>query len=118
MRVKFNLNDYILAKLTDEGREAYRDSCIQFRREHPQVKTSPPDLVEDEEGYSRWQAWLFIERFGHDLERFVEGMSIFVEPDEDPVEGTWFDGVKFGASAACVVLIFIAILVASCLGGQ
>jgi len=62
--IKFNINQTVRVKLTEHGRRIHR----QFRELNARLplkgtfKYTPPK--EDEEGWSRWQLWELMERFG------------------------------------------------------
>lgn len=62
--MEFNINEYVAVRLTDEGR-------AEHKRQHDELNAQftkkldyrPPK--EDEEGWSKWQAWVLINTFGH-----------------------------------------------------
>ena len=61
--INFNINNHVLVKLTDVGREELRRQHNDLFRnclaEHP---FHPPK--EDENGWSRWQQWTLMEELG------------------------------------------------------
>jgi hypothetical protein len=67
MSKKFNLNDNVLIKLTDRGRQVLKEQHEQFNLDFPSM---PDDykkyrpLKEDINGYSKWQLWVLMEKFG------------------------------------------------------
>ena len=62
--VDFNLNSYVYVQLTDLGR-------AELGRQHEELRKTFPNLgeyklaEEDEEGWSKFQAWVLIRTFGH-----------------------------------------------------
>jgi len=61
--MKFNLNDYIKVQLTDTGRAFLRaEHAKRFWGRDAKFPYMPPE--EDEAGWSRWQLWDFMARFG------------------------------------------------------
>lgn len=66
--MKFNINNYVRVKLTPLGREIYRERRRDFKRllekQCVKVKLADSMLVEDEEGWSKWQLWNLMEVFG------------------------------------------------------
>lgn len=54
---QFNINDYVWVKLTEKGRQLYRDEYYRLMKEYPKIE-------EDKEGYSRWQMWDLMQTFG------------------------------------------------------
>lgn len=60
----FNLNDYIKVKLTEMGLKIHRaryDSLWAIGQQ-PFFEYQPPTI--DENGWSEWQAWEFMQIFG------------------------------------------------------
>ena len=66
-----NLNEYIKAKLTDKGKEIYRNYY------HDLDDKFVPTLDIDEEGYCKFQLWYFMRIFG---EHFCMGCDLPCEP--------------------------------------
>ena len=63
--VKINMNDSIKVKLTDLGKEIYYhqfDDCI---RAGAKIKPHFPEV--DEDGYTMFQLWNFIELYGEHI---------------------------------------------------
>lgn len=61
----FNINNYVMVKLTPQGRYLHRKAHHEFMASLPRI----PDLTytppaEDEEGWSKWQLWHLMETFG------------------------------------------------------
>jgi hypothetical protein len=65
--VPFNINDHVLVKLTAHGKRVLREQHEQLwgmrgMKEHPYVAP-----IEDAEGWSRWQLWTLMSKFGHTI---------------------------------------------------
>jgi hypothetical protein len=60
----FNINEIVLAKLTDHGRAVHASDHAIFWAQHgkPAMEYRPPK--EDAEGWSRWQMWDLMRSFG------------------------------------------------------
>lgn len=62
--MKFNVNDHVRVRLTDEGRAI-------LRRQHDDLVKGRPwsyDYVppkEDADGWSDWQLWVLMQQLGH-----------------------------------------------------
>ena len=68
----FNINDYVLVKLTVAGRWLHRKRHDELRREYPSLpKYVPPKA--DADGYTKWQLWELMQVFG-------PGMSLVRDP--------------------------------------
>ena len=91
--VEFNVNHYVYVQLTDKGR-------AEHRRQHDEMCSYSsafynPEYVpveEDENGWSEWQFWCFMEAFGHITRigmsgAFSTGLR-FNKKDLAPVEET------------------------------
>jgi DNA-binding MarR family transcriptional regulator len=68
--MKFNINSYVRVKLTDLGREEIRRHNSELtatisERTGKFTRFSMPE--EDADGWSKWQAWELMQRFGHML---------------------------------------------------
>jgi len=68
---KFNINDTVKVKLTDYGKECLRkdyDDFLERGRRLVEDKEYVPFEFrlpeEDKEGYSEWQLWVLMEKFG------------------------------------------------------
>jgi hypothetical protein len=64
METRFNINDNIKVRLTDEGRKIHREA---YARDIPEyMRATCPYLApkEDADGWSQWQAWSFMSIFG------------------------------------------------------
>lgn len=65
--MRFNFNEYIRVRLTDEGREQYRRSVEALRSMMPpSVAAAFPftPRKEDVDGWSDWQGWELMKTFG------------------------------------------------------
>lgn len=67
--MKYNINDYIKVRLTDEGRRIHRAHHAEIVSALPEkirhshlIQYSPP--IEDELGWSTWQGWNLMQVFG------------------------------------------------------
>ena len=66
--MKFNISDDVKVKLTDYGRrvlkEAHNELINKYNisKDSPVYEYIPPE--EDNEGWSRWQLWHLMEKFG------------------------------------------------------
>lgn len=59
----FNINNYVRVKLNDHGRKIckdYHDDLFKSSRMKPEY--TPP--VEDDDGWSKWQMWELMQKFG------------------------------------------------------
>jgi hypothetical protein len=56
-RIKFNINQNVLVKLTLYGRNMYFDNYKKLTGNYPNLK-------EDEHGYTLWQLWELMSYFG------------------------------------------------------
>lgn len=66
--MKFNINHYVKVKLTDVGREELKRQHESFNLQLNGRLGEWKGVVEDSEGYSRWQMWDLMNRFGRMLE--------------------------------------------------
>ena len=84
---KANLNDYIKVKLTEYGRMIYRESFVRLGLQEPKINV-------DEEGYTRFQIWVFMETFGDKMRMACElpcetNIEIQIKVEE-PVNGEFY----------------------------
>lgn len=59
----FNINNYVRVKLNDQGRKIckdYHDNLFKNSRMKPEY--TPP--AEDDDGWSKWQMWELMQKFG------------------------------------------------------
>lgn len=64
MKIDFNINEYVLVKLTEEGKRLLREDHYKFwesvgRKDYPYIEPK-----EDYYGYSKWQLWNLMEKLG------------------------------------------------------
>jgi hypothetical protein len=68
--LSMNLNQHVKVKLTDRGKEILRLAKRDY-------------FEADEEGFHRFQFWIFIEIFGSHMSFFqesvIEGLDVFIE---------------------------------------
>lgn len=62
--IRINLNERVKVKLTDLGKEIYYHQFDDFNRKLGRVVLEPSFPKVDEEGYSCFQLWHFIEIYG------------------------------------------------------
>lgn len=60
--IPFNINHRVRVKLTDHGREIHRKQFEVLFSDDPDMEYRQPD--EDADGYSQWQLWDLMNRFG------------------------------------------------------
>lgn len=64
--MKFNVNNYVRVKLTEQGRALHAaDHAMFWSKAKRNVPYRPP--VEDDEGWSKWPLWSLMEAFGPHL---------------------------------------------------
>jgi hypothetical protein len=56
----FNINDYVYVRLNDTGRKIYGDYWAKYSCE-------PIPLIEEDNGYSKWQLWDLMNVFGEHI---------------------------------------------------
>lgn len=64
---RFNINDYVLVRLTDHGRAVHRrqhELLLGHLRESERDKFPYVPPKEDEGGWSTWQLWSLMSTFG------------------------------------------------------
>lgn len=69
--VEFNINDFVMVKLTDYGRQCLRENSFALPEE-------------DKDGWSKWQAWVLMQELGKYLswgckQPFEMTMKVLVE---------------------------------------
>lgn len=63
-RIKFNINEFVRVKLTAEGKAIHRRQWEDTQHYFPRLKAEYYPPLEDEEGWSKWQAWELMQTFG------------------------------------------------------
>ncbi len=59
----FNINENVAVRLTDYGREVHKENHETFWKGiGKEMEYHPP--VEDENGWSQWQLWSLMQKFG------------------------------------------------------
>jgi len=69
----FNINNQVMVRLTQEGKDRISDINRKLREVAPMLQI--PDPTEDEGGYSKWQLHSLMEIFGPGC--YVGGPSLF-----------------------------------------
>jgi hypothetical protein len=65
--IEFNVNDYVLVKVTKRGKEIHRKKYDELvRRYNPPFPYRP--IEEDSEGWSKWQLWELMNQLGSHCE--------------------------------------------------
>ena len=72
-----NVNDYVMVKLTEHGRELYRKRVQKMLDQYPRL-VLPTTPKEDAEGWSKWQLWSLMQEFG---EHIYLGGPVPFEPE-------------------------------------
>ena len=67
--VDFNINNYILVKLTKSGLKELEQQHNQLKEVSPNIGDYNPPETNDE-GYSKWQAWELFSKLGYMLDDF------------------------------------------------
>jgi len=85
--MKFNVNDYVRVKLTEAGRLhiLQEHKALYDRLQLPAGDYSPLPK-EDEEGWSTFQLWVLMSRFGSMIEVGVWGDNLPFETEIEIVE--------------------------------
>ena len=65
--IEFNVNNYVHVKLTDEGREELKRQHESFNLQMNGRLGQWKGVVEDSDGWSKWQLWDLMNRLGHML---------------------------------------------------
>lgn len=65
--VRINLNETIKVKLTDYGKQIYYHRFDDINREYGREIIEPSFPKVDEEGYTTFQLWYFIELYGEHI---------------------------------------------------
>jgi hypothetical protein len=83
--MRFNINDNVRVRLTDEGRAIHRKIWDDLRAEHPLVGPYTPPK-EDADGFTRWQLWRLMQDFGPAIRM---GFRPPFEPDIEVEVAEW-----------------------------
>jgi len=63
--MKLNINDVVHVQLTDAGRQELKRQYNELRETFPYLSQNDNRLVEDEQGWSKWQVHSLMNIFGH-----------------------------------------------------
>ena len=63
--IDFNLNNHVRVKLTDIGREELKRQWKELNKSANGMLGLYKPIEEDEDGWSRWQAWCLMKDLGH-----------------------------------------------------
>ena len=64
--MNYNINNSVSVQLTDVGRAEHKRQHDELLQHIPTLGEYKPPC-EDDEGWSKWQMWDLMERFGHKL---------------------------------------------------
>jgi hypothetical protein len=70
--IDFNINDYVLVKLTDVGRMELKRIYTDLNKNLNGIMGDYTPPVEDSEGWSRWQMWDLMNKLGSVMRYFVD----------------------------------------------
>jgi hypothetical protein len=92
---RFNVNEYVRVKLTEEGRAYHRK---WYRTRYPMLEYRAPD--ESDDGWSKWQLWSLMQEFGDGI--YMGGPMPFSTTIEfaPPSRPTTNEGESNGAPAS------------------
>jgi hypothetical protein len=62
-RIDFNINNYVLVKLTNTGKNILKTEHDKMAADYPMLGEYKPPF-EDHDGYSRWQMWDIMGKLG------------------------------------------------------
>lgn len=62
--MKFNVNNYVRVRLTSYGKEILRKQFDEMHEKFPSAFREFALPKEDSEGWSEWQMWYLMEKFG------------------------------------------------------
>lgn len=63
--IELNINDTVLVKLTDAGKEELLRQSEELRKDFPHIKHEYKLPQEDDDGFSKWQLHSLMNHFGH-----------------------------------------------------
>lgn len=93
---KFNINDFIKVRLTNFGKDVYREYYESVTNEYNKFwgyTLKMPELDTDPNGFTKFQLWdfmrIFGKSFGPGIPNIIEDISIYLE--EDDVRSTYID---------------------------
>ena len=65
--MEFNMNHAVWVKMTEAGKTEHRRQHDAFIEEWPQLDVDYKPIVEDASGWSEWQLWELMRKFGPKL---------------------------------------------------
>lgn len=74
IKLEFNLNDMVSVKLTDAGRDELKKQHLELYKYRNTIPEFEPPK-EDESGYSEWQLWDLMSKFGKKI--YLGGPNMF-----------------------------------------
>lgn len=84
--IKINLNDVVKVKLTDFGKKIYYHRFDDLNNIYGRIVCKPSFPKTDEDGYSSFQLWDFMELYGEHMgmckPNVIEPLDIICEVDE------------------------------------
>lgn len=84
MKVKINLNETVKVKLTQFGKDIYMHQYDEVANKYPFLKISHPEIKVDENGYTDFTLWQFMNLYGPYM---VIGEPEVIRPLEIMYEG-------------------------------
>ena len=63
--IDFNINESVLVRLTEVGKDELLRQEDELRKTYPKLGAKLPDRQEDDDGFTKWQLWSLINTFGH-----------------------------------------------------
>lgn len=85
-QAKINLNDNVKVKLTDLGKDIYYHRYDELNRWCGRIINQPKFPEEDEEGYTQFKLWDFINLYGNHIgmtkPNVIEPLNIVFEDEE------------------------------------
>jgi hypothetical protein len=68
MEIKINLNETVKVKLTQFGKDIYMHQYDEVINKYPLLKISRPEIKIDENGYTEFILWHFMNLYGSYME--------------------------------------------------
>ena len=63
--IEFNVNNYVMVKITDEGVAELKRQHAELRKTFPSISGTFSPPTKDDEGWSKFQMHDLMNRFGH-----------------------------------------------------
>ena len=87
MNVKINLNETIKVKLTQFGKDIYTHQYDEIAKKYPLLKISRPEIRIDENGYTEFTLWQFMNLYGPYMEigepEVIRPLEIIYEREDE-----------------------------------